>query len=82
MNLHDPAQRLLPVDGGRDLEARPLRCRLVERYEHDGIAPPANGDFIAGRVPGAEHRLYDGGHAFFVQDPTALPEIVPFLASP
>jgi len=55
---------------------------LVAGGRYDGIAPPANGDFIAGRVPGAERRLYEGGHAFFVQDPTALPEIVAFLASP
>ena len=55
---------------------------LVAGGRYDGIAPPANGDFIARRVPVAERRLYDGGHAFFVQDPTALPEIVAFLAAP
>ena len=34
---------------------------------------------IAGRVPGAELRIYDGGHAFFAQDPAALPEVLDFL---
>ena len=31
------------------------------------------------RVPGAELRLYEGGHAFFAQDPHALPDILDFL---
>jgi pimeloyl-ACP methyl ester carboxylesterase len=53
---------------------------LVAGGRYDGIAPPANGDYIAAHVPGAERRLYEGGHAFFAQDPVALPEIVAFLA--
>jgi 3-oxoadipate enol-lactonase len=48
---------------------------------YDGIAPPANGDAIASRIPNAEVRVYEGGHAFFVQDPSALPEILDFLAA-
>ena len=32
------------------------------------------------RVPGAELRLYEGGHAFFAQDPQAFPDILDFLA--
>ena len=32
------------------------------------------------RVPDAELRVYEGGHAFFVQDRDALPEILDFLA--
>jgi 3-oxoadipate enol-lactonase len=47
---------------------------------YDGIAPPANGDAIAGRIPGAELRMYDGGHLFFVQDQTAMPDVITFLA--
>ena len=38
-----------------------------------------NGAAIAARVPAAEVRRYDGGHAFFQQDPNALPEIIDFL---
>jgi pimeloyl-ACP methyl ester carboxylesterase len=53
---------------------------LVASGRYDGIAPVANGEAIAQRVPGAELRMYEGGHAFFVQDPTALPEIIEFLA--
>ena len=55
---------------------------LVACGRFDGIAPPANGQWIAAHVSGAVLRLYDGGHAFFVQDPMALPEIAAFLASP
>jgi pimeloyl-ACP methyl ester carboxylesterase len=52
---------------------------LVACGRYDGIAPPANSDAIAARVPHAELRTYEGGHAFFAQDPSALPEILDFL---
>ena len=47
----------------------------------DGIAPLANSQAIATRVSGAAVHVYDGGHAFFAQDPRALPDVVGFLAS-
>jgi 3-oxoadipate enol-lactonase len=53
---------------------------LVACGRYDGIAPLANGEAIAGRVPNAALRVYEGGHAFFVQDRAALPEILDFLA--
>jgi pimeloyl-ACP methyl ester carboxylesterase len=52
---------------------------LVACGRYDGIAPPANSEAIAARVPHAELRTYEGGHAFFAQDPLALPEILDFL---
>lgn len=52
---------------------------LVASGRFDGIAPPVNGAYIASHVPAAEQRLYDGGHAFFVQDPAAFPDIIGFL---
>jgi pimeloyl-ACP methyl ester carboxylesterase len=52
---------------------------LVASGRYDGIAPPSNGEFIASHVPGAQLRLYEGGHAFFAQDPAAVPEVVAFL---
>ena len=56
------------------------RCpTLVASGRYDGIAPPANGQAIADRIPDAELRLYEGGHAFFAQDPTALPDVLDFL---
>ena len=48
---------------------------------YDGIAPPANSDAIAAGIPGSDLRLYDGGHAFFVQDPRAFPDITAWLAA-
>ena len=53
---------------------------LVASGRYDGIAPPANGEAIAARVPHAELRLYEGGHAFFAQDGRAFPDILGFLA--
>ena len=52
---------------------------LVASGRSDGIAPAANGAAIASQIPHAELRLFDGGHLFFLQDPTALPEIIAFL---
>jgi 3-oxoadipate enol-lactonase len=52
---------------------------LVACGRFDGIAPLNNGEAIAAQVPGAELRVYDGGHAFFVQDTRALPEVLHFL---
>jgi 3-oxoadipate enol-lactonase len=52
---------------------------LVATGRYDGIAPPANSEAIASRVPNAELRAYDGGHAFFAQDGQALPDILGFL---
>ena len=52
---------------------------LVSSGRYDGIAPPANGEAIAGQIPSAELRLYDGGHAFFAQDPAAFPDLFTFL---
>jgi len=46
---------------------------------YDPIAPVANAEAIAARIPGAELRVYDGGHAFFVQDRSALPDLHAFL---
>ncbi len=52
---------------------------LVAAGRHDGIAPPANAEALAGRIPGAELAWFEGGHAFFVDDAAAWPAIVAFL---
>jgi len=54
---------------------------LVAGGRYDGIAPVANSQAIAERIPNADLRLYEGGHAFFAQDGRALPEVLDFLAS-
>ena len=53
---------------------------LVASGRYDGIAPAENGRAIASRVPDAEFRDYDGGHAFLVQDPAAIGDLVAFLS--
>jgi pimeloyl-ACP methyl ester carboxylesterase len=54
---------------------------LVAAGRYDGIAPLANSEAIASRIAGAELRVYEGGHAFFAQDPAALPDLVSFLTA-
>lgn len=54
---------------------------LVASGRFDGIAPPENGAAIAKQIPGASMRLYDGGHVFFQQDPTAIPDVIDFLGA-
>jgi len=53
---------------------------LVACGRFDAIAPPTNAEAIAARVPNADLRVYEGGHAFFAQDPAALPDAINFLA--
>lgn len=53
---------------------------LVAGGRYDGIAPPANSEAIAERIPDAELRFYEGGHAFLAQDPAAFPDVLEFLA--
>jgi 3-oxoadipate enol-lactonase len=53
---------------------------LVACGRYDGIAPLANSEAIAARIPGADLRVYEGGHAFFAQDARAFPDILSFLS--
>lgn len=55
---------------------------LVASGRYDGIAPPANGEAIAGQILDAELRLYEGGHLFMLQDPQAMPDVIEFLKGP
>ena len=48
---------------------------LVMAGRYDGIAPVANSEAIVARIPGAELRVYEGGHLFIVQDPAAMADI-------
>ena len=52
---------------------------LVCGGRYDGIAPPANSERLASRIPGAELALFEGGHGFLWQDPAAFPRILGFL---
>jgi len=55
---------------------------LVACGRYDPIAPMANSEAIASRIPGAELRAYEGGHAFVAQDRAAVPDIVAFITAP
>ena len=58
-----------------------IRCpTVVACGRYDGLAPAANSEAIASRIPGSELQRYEGGHLFVLQDPRALPEIVSFLS--
>jgi 3-oxoadipate enol-lactonase len=52
---------------------------LVAAGRYDGIAPLANSEALAGGIPDAKLEVFEGGHAFFVQDPQAVAAIVKFL---
>ena len=67
---------------GHDVWARLGRITsptLVACGAYDGVAPRSNSEAIAGRIPHAELRCYQGGHLFVYQDPQALPDITEFL---
>ncbi len=52
---------------------------LVCAGRFDGIAPPANSEFLSRAIPGARLAMFDGGHIFFLQDGAAMPAIISFL---
>lgn len=68
---HDVAQRLHRITAPT----------LVTAGRFDGIAPVANSQEIASRIPSADMRIYEGGHLFTAQDPQALVDITEFLTS-
>ena len=55
------------------------RPRSSPAVRYDGLAPRANSEAIASRIPNAELRCYEGGHLFVYQDPQAMPDITAFL---
>jgi len=52
---------------------------LIAAGRYDGIAPVANSEAILVHVPHAKLNVYEGGHAFFAQDPAAIPDVLDFL---
>ena len=60
-----------------------IRCpTLVAAGRFDATARLGRSQAIASAVPGAELRVYEGGHLFLLQDPRAVGEIMDFLATP
>lgn len=54
---------------------------FVTAGRYDGIAPPANSEEIALRIPDARLKLYEGGHLFSAQDRDAMRDICNFLTT-
>ena len=54
---------------------------FVTAGKFDGIAPPVNSEAIVERISDATLSLYEGGHMFIAQDPTAIREIRTFLST-
>src|SRR5690606_19265280 len=76
------ARRQLEARAGHDAWDDLPRIRattLVIGGVHDAIAPVANHERMASRIPDARLVLCEGGHVFLLQDPTAWPTIVDFL---
>ena len=53
---------------------------LVCAGRHDGIAPVANSEALVERIPDSRLQVFEGGHLFLLQDRSAWPAIVAFLA--
>jgi pimeloyl-ACP methyl ester carboxylesterase len=54
---------------------------FVTAGKFDGIASPVNSEAIVERISDATLSLYEGGHMFIAQDPTAIREIRTFLST-
>lgn len=67
---HDVWDRLSNID----------RPTLAASGAFDRIAPSVNGARIAERIPDATHRVYQGGHMFFLQDRSFFVDLEEFLA--
>jgi 3-oxoadipate enol-lactonase len=52
---------------------------FVAAGRYDGIAPVANSEALASRIPKAWLQVFEGGHLFLLQDRSAWPAIVNFL---
>ncbi|KRB52334.1 MAG: alpha/beta fold hydrolase [Pseudomonadota bacterium] len=52
---------------------------LIAGGRYDGVALPETQERMAARIPGAELRMFDGGHLFMIQDRTAVPAMIEFL---
>lgn len=54
---------------------------MIAAGRYDGIAPLANSEAIAARIPHAKLKVYEGGHGFFAQDGAAIPDLLEFLCA-
>lgn len=76
------ARRQLEARAGHDTWDRldQIRCPVfIAAGRYDGVALPETQERMAGRIPGAELRFFEGGHMFMIQDRDATPAIIEFL---
>jgi pimeloyl-ACP methyl ester carboxylesterase len=52
---------------------------LVAAGRYDGIAPLANAEALASRIPAATLRVFEGAHVFMLEDREAWPAMIAFL---
>ena len=52
---------------------------LVAAGRYDAIAPLANSEALVAAIPNARLEVFEGGHAFLVQDRRAFPAVAGFL---
>ena len=53
---------------------------LVCAGRYDAIAPLANAEALVAQIPHATLQVFEGGHAFFMQDRSGWPAIIEFLS--
>ncbi|MDA0240059.1 MAG: alpha/beta fold hydrolase [Proteobacteria bacterium] len=78
------ARRQLEARAGHDTWDRLPQLSmpvLVCGGKYDGQAEPAVVEALAGRIPGAQLKWFEGGHGFQAQDPMAYVAIAEFLNS-
>jgi 3-oxoadipate enol-lactonase len=76
------ARRQLEARKGHDTWERLPAIKaptLVAAGRYDGIAPLANSEALASRIPNAQLQVFEGGHLFLLQDRTAWSSIVDYL---
>jgi 3-oxoadipate enol-lactonase len=76
------ARRQLEARAGHDAyeQLGRIHCpTLVAAGRYDALAPLANSEALAARIPGARLEVFDGGHVFMLQDPRAWPVMLGFL---
>ena len=76
------ARRQLEARAGHDTWDRLDQIRrpvFIAAGRYDGVALPQTQERMAGRIPDAELRFFDGGHLFLIQDRAATPAIIEFL---
>jgi 3-oxoadipate enol-lactonase len=79
------AARQIAARAGHDTWARlpGIGCPvLVAGGRYDGIARPDAVTALAGRIPGAELRFFEGGHLFMLENPAAYDLFTEFLTRP